>query len=203
MSKITKDELLKATLDGIIKAYKTYFKWSGEQWLWNAPEYLLTVKIAENIANIDKSKFVTLEDNVKTTLAHAGAVGQGRTSSKLRGNGRFDIVVWWAKTDPRAVIEVKHRVYMYQNIEEDINRICHTLKRKSNNSSINCGIMAFYMDRKYLKNAKEQIETSMLKIIKQAKEKVEYEGLNIEPRYKITSNDNENVYVAVVLAIRR
>lgn len=65
---LTKEELISNTLSAIVDTHETYLEWSGNEWLWNAPEYLLTVKIAEKIANIDKNKFVTLEDNVEKTL---------------------------------------------------------------------------------------------------------------------------------------
>ena len=89
---ITKKELIDTTLLAIIDSHKTYLEWSGNEWLWNAPEYLLTVKIAEKLANINKNKFITLEDNVEKTLDNAGAKGKGKISSKIRANGRFDIV---------------------------------------------------------------------------------------------------------------
>lgn len=120
---LTKEELISTTLSAILDTHDSYLEWSGSEWLWNAPEYLLTVKIAEKLANIDKNKFITLEDNVNKTLNSSNAKGRGRIPSKIRANGRFDIVVWWAKGDPRAVIEVKHRVYKFANIEEDVNRV--------------------------------------------------------------------------------
>ena len=52
MSKsISIKKLAEATLNGIDESMELYKKWSGGEWLCNAPEYLMTVKIAENIAD--------------------------------------------------------------------------------------------------------------------------------------------------------
>ena len=65
---ITEQELIDATLSAITNCQKTYLKWSYNEWLSYAPEYFLTVKIAEEISKINKNKFITLEDNVEKTL---------------------------------------------------------------------------------------------------------------------------------------
>ncbi|MDD3450519.1 hypothetical protein [Sulfurimonas sp.] len=199
---ITKDELINTTLDAIIDTHETYLEWSGNEWLWNAPEYLLTVKIAEKIANIDKNKFVTLEDNVEKTLHSSNAKGTGRVPSKIRANGRFDIVVWWAKGDPRAIIEVKHRVYKFANIEEDVNRICETLNRKSSESSIRCGLIAFYMNSVYKNDAVNKIDKQINNFFQQTKNIVSKKGLCVEPYYERYSENDKDVYASVVFSIR-
>ena len=45
-----------------------------------APEYLITVKIAENIANLDGNKYITLEDNVDYILDVSNAKTKGEIS---------------------------------------------------------------------------------------------------------------------------
>jgi hypothetical protein len=200
---ITKEKLVQTTISAIIETYNLYLKWSGNQWLWNAPEYLLTVKIAESIVNIGKNNFVTLEDNVEKTLRVSNAKGKGRVSSKIRINGRFDIVIWWAKGDPRAIIEVKHRVYIFSSIEEDVNRVCETLKRKSSESSIKCGLIAFYMDRGYMNDAKTKLKNQIENIFVQTQNIVNSKGLSIDKKYDIHCYNDKDAYAAVVFAIRR
>jgi hypothetical protein len=200
---LTKEELISNTLSAIVDTHETYLEWSGNEWLWNAPEYLLTVKIAEKIANIDKNKFVTLEDNVEKTLNNSNAKGKGRISSKIRANGRFDIVVWWAKGDPRAIIEVKHRVYKFANIEEDVNRICETLKRKSFESSIRCGLIAFYMNSVYKNDAQNKLLRQIENFFQQTKNIVLDNGLSVEKFQEVKCENDQDVYASIVFAIRR
>ena len=201
---ITKKELIDTTLLAIIDSHKTYLEWSGNEWLWNAPEYLLTVKIAEKLANINKNKFITLEDNVEKTLDNAGAKGKGKISSKIRANGRFDIVLWWAKGDPRAIIEVKHRVYKFANIEEDIIRIIETIKRKSSESSIKYGLVAFYMSEFYKNNAKDKLSNKINNLFKQTENIVSKNELSVEKHIEgIYCDNDQDVYSAIVFLIKR
>ena len=137
MSKaISIDKIIEATLDGIDESMDIYQKWSGGEWLWNAPEYLITVKIAENIANLDGNKYITLEDNVDYILDVSNAKGKGQVSDLTRKNGRSDIVLWWAGGRPRAIIEVKNTVFRLDKIAKDIDRIQEILKRKKIDSSL-------------------------------------------------------------------
>ena len=201
---ITKKELIDTTLSAIIDSHKTYLKWSGNEWLWNAPEYLLTVKIAEKLANINKNKFITLEDNVEKTLDRAGAKGQGKISSKIRANGRYDVVLWWAKGDPRAIIEVKHRVYKFANIEEDIIRIIETIKRKSSESSIKYGMVAFYMSNFYKNNAKNKLLKQINNLFEQTENIVSKNGLSVEKHIEeIYCDNDQDVYSAIIFLIKR
>ncbi|MGD9623986.1 MAG: hypothetical protein AB7U51_04945 [Arcobacter sp.] len=203
---ITQNELIDAIQSGIIDSHETYLKWSYDEWLWNAPEYLMTVKIAQKIDEIDKNKFITLEDNVEKILDIANAKGRGKLPTKIRSNGRFDIVVWWANGHPRAIIEVKNSVYKFANIEEDIIRICKTLNRKSADSKIQYGFIAFYICNAYKNNAKEKLFNKINKIYEQAKKLILEENLNIEkyiPENYPYSQDDMNSYSSVVLLIKR
>ena len=203
---ITEKELIDATLSAINNCQKTYLKWSYNEWLSYAPEYFLTVKIAEEISKINKNKFITLEDNVEKTLDISNAKGRGKISTGTRANGRYDIVVWWANGHPRAIIEVKNCVRNYRKIEEDITRICDSLNRKSKDSTLRHGFIAFYIDNTYKRNAKEQLEKQINNIFDQAKDFVSSKNLKIE--FYIHKNhpfcdENNNVYASVVFLIKR
>ena len=75
---ISIDKVVDATLSGIKKSQQQYEKWSGGDWLWSAPEYLITVNVANKIAEIGGPQYITLENGSKAMIASAGARGKGR-----------------------------------------------------------------------------------------------------------------------------
>lgn len=203
MARLSKNVIIEACLNGIEKSYFEYFEWSGNEWLWKAPEYFLTVNIAKEIWSLDGSKYITLEDNIKETLKSANAKIKGRLSEYMRANGRADIVLWWGKGTPRAVLEVKHRVYMFVNIQEDLDRIIEILKKESD---LEFGISAFYVDQNYKNgNIEKKLEKKILKLFEDAKEYLAYysKNLKLEIFYRIHPEDNENVWGSVVILINK
>ncbi len=153
MSAAVSVEIIKnAILDGIKEAWEDYYKASNGEWLWNAPEYFITVKIRDAILkkctqDTSKKIFITLEDNVKYILTESNSKGRGKIPNDIRKDGRFDIVLWWASSYPRCIIEVKNR-YNKKQIYSDLERICKTLNKsqKSEDSSLQFGVFAFYTD---------------------------------------------------------
>ena len=198
------DEVVNFTLDALTPALNEYLKWTNGEWLWNAPEYLLTVKIAESIANLEKTKFVTLEDNVDYVLGHANAKGSGKIHPDIRKDGRFDIVLWWAGGTPRAVIEVKNGVLIFKKIEDDVKRIKEVLKRKPENLKFQFGVIAFYISQQYKKSAKEQLQKQINNIFEQVKETV---GDSFEVQQYgqdfIFCEDDQNAFCPVVFLIKK
>ena len=174
--KISRELIAKMILSGINKAHKDYEEWSGGDWLWNAPEYLLTTYIARSIADIDCTKYITLENSASDAIKDAGAFTRGRLSHKARPNGRIDILLWWgAKCSPRAVIEVKHNVYSYAQLRHDVDRIENILVKNQANSSLQFGALAFYIvseDSKQspMKTASKRIRTILDNIEEAAKD---------------------------------
>ena len=201
---ISMDEIVQSTLKGIIKSHKEYMKWSDGEWLWNAPEYFITVKIVEKIAKLEKSKFITLEDNVDYVLGHANAKGSGQIHPDIRKDGRFDIVLWWAGGTPRAVIEVKNGVNSYSKIESDIVRIKEVLKRKQEDSEIQFGLVAFYISQQYKDSAETKLKKQIDHIFNEAKNAI---GDDLKIRQYgqeyISCEDDTNVYCPVVFLIKR
>ena len=85
MSKqISIDKIIKATLAGINKSQTQYETWSGGSWLWEAPEYLITINVANKIYDLVGSKYITLENNTKSTISEAGCLGKGRLPRDIR-----------------------------------------------------------------------------------------------------------------------
>jgi hypothetical protein len=199
------DEVVNCTLKAITNAHNEYFEWSDGEWLWNAHEYFLTVRIAESIVKLDKKKFVTMEDNVDYILGHAKAKGSGKMHSDIRKNGRFDIVLWLADgITPRAVIEVKNSVNVFSKIEQDVKRIREVIRRKATSSMIEFGIIAFYISQQYKQSAKEQLQKQIDNIFDQVKETV---GNSFEVEQygqdSISCDDDQNAFCPVVFLIKK
>jgi len=199
MSKIGKDEILDKCINGIKKSFKEYLKWSDDEWLWNAPEYLITVNIAKELSAIEGAKFITLEDNIKKTLKTANAKIKGKLSKNIRPDGRSDIVLWWGKGTPRGIIEVKNAIYRKDNLEDDLNRIYGLLKKSSD---IEFGITTFYIDRNYKNgNATKTLER---RINNEFIEKIKIEVLSHNFKYKplckeILSDENNSAFAVALM----
>jgi hypothetical protein len=126
MNTATVDAIVEAALDGVVKAQVLYEVWSGGLWLWNAPEYLITVEVARQImAQFNQVKpnsggFLTLEQDVGELLKRIGASADA--------SGRVDIALWHPPSSdgyvyPRAVIEIKNVVYDKRQYKGDIQRM--------------------------------------------------------------------------------
>ena len=146
MSKISKLSVLDGVQEGIVEAYASYMEMSGLT-LYDAPEYFLTVAIAKKIKSLGNC-WVTLEDNVHSTLGHANSKYIGRPRAGIRRNGRFDIVLWLKKGLPRAIIEVKHPLYQPIDVfVKDIERlrdVIVTSRRATGTFEFGC--LGFWMD---------------------------------------------------------
>lgn len=204
MSKaISINKIIESTLDGIDESMEIYQKWSGGEWLWNAPEYLITVKIAENIANINGSKYITLEDNVDYILDVSNDKDKGQVSELARANGRSDVVLWWANGTPRAIIEVKNAVFRLDKIAQDIDRIQEVLKNEQLDTSIQFGLIAFYIDRGYKTgNAKENIQKRIYKIHNEIKEQYPDMSCELNFREKEIIKDDNDAWSSVVFLLK-
>jgi len=145
MPQVSMAEIACGALKGIIKAQKEYEKWSGGEWLWCAPEYFSTVFVAQEIVKLEGAKCVTVENSARSAMDDAGAMGRGRLHGKIRANGRFDILLWWAADEtPRAPIEVKCQVAGIGKIKTDLQRIEKVLHRNKAASSFQFGVVVFY-----------------------------------------------------------
>ena len=202
--KSSSDNIAHAILDGIDESMSSYEIWSGGEWLWNAPEYLMTVKISENIIKrVDEKKYITLEDNVDYILDIAGAKGRGKYSNRIRKNGRFDIVIWWENYTPRTIIEVKNDVFGIYRISNDIDRIRDVLKRKEEVSTIESAFMAFYISRHYKSgDAKRKVELQVRKIKKEIDSRYKDLHCSIYIREKDIYNNDMDAWASVVFELR-
>ncbi len=197
---VSRNNIIEACLNGIEESFSIYKQWSGGEWLWNAPEYLMTVKIADEISKISQNQLVTLEDNLEYLLDVAGANRKGIISEDIRGNGRSDIVLWWGNRTPRAIIEVKNAVYGITKIDKDIRRIKCVLEQEKKYSKIQFGVVTFYID------AASKNGGSELKLIDQIN-KI-YGKIKLQNKcslyYRTTSMNNDlDAYGSVCLVFKR
>jgi hypothetical protein len=203
MGKISKDQILDACIEGIETSFNEYLNWSGDEWLWNAPEYLLTVNIAKNLAKIpNEAKYITLEDNIRKTLKTANAKIKGQISNKARPDGRSDIIFWWGKGTPRGIIEVKNAVFRKDHIQEDLDRIYSILQK---DSDIEFGITTFYIDNHYDSgNASKKIENRIKEeFLEKIKEEANYYNFKTKCKYlEIIDEDTDAAYAVAVMIYR-
>ncbi|AXE28520.1 hypothetical protein DK842_00405 [Chromobacterium phragmitis] len=75
---VLKNEVVGAICSGIRKADREYGRWTGDEGLCEAPEYLVTCAIARELAKPGDGRFVTLEANVQETLRCARVRFRGR-----------------------------------------------------------------------------------------------------------------------------
>ncbi len=196
------DQIVNATLAGIENSQRKYEEWSGGYWLWEGPEYLITISVAENIANLGVSKYLTLEHSSAQTIEDAGARGKGRLPRGIREHGKVDILVWWATDTPRAIIEIKNQIYSKEQYNKDIRRIKEFLNRNAILSTIQFGLFAFY-DSAYdgvLKTAEEKIQNKIEKIQKNVIE-ILGEKFRIDVKKNIHREDKD-AWAAVCILIR-
>jgi hypothetical protein len=175
-STVTPERVGRALVRGIEKAQHDYEDWSTD-WLWDAPEYLLTVYAARELAKIADSSFITLEHSAREAIHDAGARGRGKLKAAIRERGRFDILLWRPDGTPRAPVELKCQVTRYRQIEKDVSRVLAAIGRSRATSSIAFGAIAFStaeVDGKdftaaervsrYVENIAQSVEESVAKV---------------------------------------
>ncbi|MDD4859055.1 MAG: hypothetical protein PHR56_02495 [Dehalococcoidales bacterium] len=144
--------IIEAILSGIEDAQKQYKKWSGGEWLAYTAEHVITGFVAKRIWEIPGPKYLEIEPKCGETIKQSCVKRRGGLAQALRPDGHVDMCLWWAKSDPRAIIEIKHNAYSYVvQCDKDIQRIDSSLKR---NTTLSFGIFAFYSSADDSKNGK-------------------------------------------------
>ena len=124
----TMKEIAENILNGIVLAHEDYLRWSDGDWLFQAPEYLMTTYIAKEIGNHNQNScYINLEASVKDAVTQAVNVNLD-PYNHLRLGGRFDILLRCEKKEPVAIVEIKKQVSAFDHIEDDVSRICTVLK---------------------------------------------------------------------------
>lgn len=133
--------------EGIEAAFCEWEEMSGE-WLHTAPEYHVTVNVAQRLRDSIPSARRTLlmEPGVAKVIADAGGVQRGPKAKHLRHGGRFDIVLGHADGRPRVVIELKNPLYVRggKQAVADLHRVCRALLNGKASTQLYAGVFAFY-----------------------------------------------------------
>ena len=197
-------EIVENTLRGIEKAQKDYERWSGGNWLYQAPEYLMTTYVAKELAtHKEHSYYITLEHSTADAVAEAGGMGSGKPRIALRLNGRFDILLWCSNKSPRAIIEVKKHISQYEHISDDIARMCDVLEP---HNTVGHGIMAYYSAHhgESRKRALRDFLFDRVQLIEsRAQNYVQKRGLNLQGYHKSIKVVYDRAWVPGVLQISR
>ena len=193
--------IARGAVSGIVKAQRTYEDWSGGEWLWSAPEYISTVFVAQGISKLDGSKYVTVEHGANAAIEEAGARGRGKLHHKIRVNGHFDILLWWADETPRAPIEVKCQVTRIEKIKADLLRIEKVIHRNKQDSTFQFGMVVFYSSCRNGKGftAKEILSKRLENINSGCKELLPRCAMKMNNSRVYTDGDSAWVASAIVL----
>lgn len=141
----------KLVLEGISSAFKQWEDMSGGEWLQTAPEYLVTVNVAEVLRKSIPAtqRTIWLEHGVANALKQAGGKQPGRKAELLRIDGRIDIVLAHANQKPRTVIEIKCPIWQPNNAgrggtRADLHRICRTLLHGKDQTQLYSGVLGIF-----------------------------------------------------------
>ena len=199
-------KIIKKTLRGISKAHKDYKRWTGGDWLWDAPEYMITTYIAKEIAS-DSPYYVTLEQNAGESTEAGGGVGKGKVPEPARRKlerGRFDIVVWDSDT-PVVIIEVKNKVNGFGRIRDDFNNICTVLRSENYHQY---GLIAYCIEwtKSKSKSAEQRVLSRVESIKRAADARIKKKG-GLELRQHLSHPKpkvvGDSAWTGVVLQISR
>lgn len=143
----------------------------GENDLRDAPEYFLTVKIAEGLANKFKSLRYDLEYSVKKIVEHYFSDSETTTSQAVLegapdwarfgqdGKGRFDLVLTGAQSKriPRYIVEVKRG----PRFAHDIERMVYLASLQPDKNRWNYGFVVTLLRRKTLEQAQQAVTSAL------------------------------------------
>ncbi|MBK6727102.1 MAG: hypothetical protein IPG63_07550 [Xanthomonadales bacterium] len=204
----------KAVLDGIVDAAGA----AGEQfgmWLNELPEYYVTARVADRLAKtLGDQGWVHLEQQRSTVLKSAKAELRGRRSRAVPKKARFDLTAYYSNETPRAIIEIKSPVYVWNDaIQRDVDRLCDALNRTAGKSPLQCGVLGWYTDAT-IPDRKDTSATSRVRRYldeweKQVKACVSSHEMRVEfARSKVSrvrhgSSDQHEAWAAWVAMIRK
>lgn len=139
--------LERAAHEAMARCFNDYRRTAG-QWLWKAPEYLLTTYLYQGLAGQNLAECIRPEHNISDFLNKAGIRGRGRAQKAWRHKGRADLTFWDQQDQPTGLIEVKCPVSAYCAIASDHARVESIYRRYADDSPLRfCGL-AFYTDQK-------------------------------------------------------
>ncbi len=129
-----------AILKGIRKAHRDYYRMSGGYWMSDGPESWVQIYVARALWKIFGDGTVACEAGSTATVEDAGR-RRKRLSSLVKGK-RYDIVLYFKKGTPRAVIEIK-RQKSKESVLRDVKKVVAALKA----ANLRFGAVAYLRSR--------------------------------------------------------
>jgi len=143
MRRVTKQELIRAAFSGMQTAEQKFSKLtSNTLHFCRAPEYLLTVNIAEKLGNSAPNHLTWLE--FQLSQARSAARGHQPVISQKANRSRCDILMCWAASkEPRAAFEIKRDVQSLNKIKPDVERILYMMNGGVDGNTLQFGAVMF------------------------------------------------------------
>ncbi|MBL4615917.1 MAG: hypothetical protein JKY27_13750 [Magnetovibrio sp.] len=143
MIRVTKQQLLRAALEGLNVAEKKFSALTANTLhLSRAPEYLLTVNIAEKLGKSAPNHLTWLEYQI--SQARSTTRGRQPRPEVCNPRGRCDILMCWAASkEPRAAFEIKRDVQSLNKVKQDVERILYLMGDGVEGNTLQFGAVLF------------------------------------------------------------
>ena len=145
MKRVTKQELIRAAFNGMQAAERKFSALtSNSVYLNRAPEYLLTVNVAEKLGKSAPNHLTWLEFQLSQARSERRGDHHRPTHMYGRGDGRCDILMCWAASkEPRAAFEIKRDVQSLNKIKTDVERILYLMGDGVDGNTLQFGAVMF------------------------------------------------------------
>ncbi len=143
IKRIAKQELIQAAFNGMSMAEKKFSKMtSNTLHFCQAPEYLLTVNVAETLNKSAPNHLTWLE--FQLSQARSAARGHQPPLHQHMSRGRCDILMCWASSkEPRAAFEIKRDVQTLGTVKADVERLLYLLNGGVDGNTLQFGAVMF------------------------------------------------------------
>jgi len=145
MKRVSKQELIRAAFAGMQVAERKFSSLtSNSVYLNRAPEYLLTVNVAEKLGKTAPNHMTWLEYQLSQARSDVRNDVAQTARSHGRGGGRCDILMCWAASkEPRAAFEIKRDVQSLGKIKNDVERILYLMGGGVDGNTLQFGAVMF------------------------------------------------------------
>ncbi|HEY9078640.1 hypothetical protein [Magnetovibrio sp.] len=145
MKRVTKQDLIRAAFNGMQAAERKFSALtSNSVYLNRAPEYLLTVNVAEKLGKSAPNHLTWLEFQLSQARSERRSHHLSSTHTHGRGDGRCDILMCWAASkEPRAAFEIKRDVQSLNKIKTDVERILYLMGDGVDGNTLQFGAVMF------------------------------------------------------------
>lgn len=143
MKRVSKQELIRAAFSGMQTAERKFSSLtSNTLHFCRAPEYLLTVNVAEKLGKSAPNHLTWLE--FQLSQARSAARGHQPLPMAHNDRGRCDILMCWAASkEPRAAFEIKRDVQSLNKVRRDVERILYLMGDGVDGNTLQFGAVMF------------------------------------------------------------